>query len=212
LPRTEPFDLHHERYELWFTRNRFAYDSELRAVERLLPSTGHGIEIGAGSGLFAVPLGIEVGAEPSPAMREIAAARGLDVRDGVAEDLPFEDEEFDYALMVTTICFVDDVHAAFREAARVLKPNGRFVIGFVDRASPLGRAYEKHKADNVFYRDAVFYSTDEVLDLLRAHGFVEPRVIQTVFGEPSQIDSVQDPVPGYGEGGFVVVSAANTTQ
>ncbi|MFW5788757.1 MAG: class I SAM-dependent methyltransferase [Spirochaetota bacterium] len=210
MPRTEPFDLHHEKYERWFTRNRFAYDSELRAVERLLPSAGHGVEIGAGSGLFAVPLGITVGVEPSPAMRELAAARGLEVHDGIAEDLPFENEEFDYALMVTTICFVDDVHAAFSEAARVLKPNGRFVIGFVDRASPLGRAYEKHKADNVFYREAVFYSTDEVLGLLRAHGFAQPDVAQTVFGELSNIDSVQEPAPGYGEGGFVVVSAAKT--
>lgn len=212
MPKTEPFDLHHEQYELWFTRNRFAYDSELRAVERLLPSVGRGVEIGAGTGLFAVPLGVVVGVEPSSAMRELAATRGLDARDGVAEDLPFEDEEFDYALMVTTVCFVDDVHASFSEARRVLKPKGRFVIGFVDRASPLGRAYEKHKEDNVFYRDAVFYSTDEVLALLAAHGFVEPQVVQTVFGELSRIDSVQEPAPGYGEGGFVVVSAAKTTE
>jgi SAM-dependent methyltransferase len=208
MPKTEPFDRHYEKYESWFARNRLAYESELRAVERLVPSGGRGVEIGVGSGKFAVPLDISIGVEPSRAMREIAEARGLEVYEAVAEDLPFEDQEFDFALMVTTICFVDDVNASFREAYRILKPNGRFIIGFVDKRSPLGRVYEEHKASNVFYRDAVFYSTDEVLALLTAHGFAEPETVQTVFGNLSEIDSVQEPIPGYGKGGFIVVSAA----
>jgi len=208
MAMTEPFDRHHEQYEFWFVRNRFAYESELRAVQRLIPSRGRGVEIGAGSGKFAVPLGMTIGVEPSPAMRKLATARGLDVRDGVAENLPFGDQEFDIALMITTICFVDDVDASFSEAYRVLKPKGRFIIGFVDSESPLGRVYEKHKTTNVFYHDAVFYSTREVLDLLCAHDFAKPEVVQTVFGDLSEIDSVQEPTPGYGKGGFVVVSAA----
>ncbi len=32
--------------------------------------------------------------------------------DGVAEKLPFEDHFFDFALMVTTICFLDNVKQA----------------------------------------------------------------------------------------------------
>ena len=207
MPKTEPFDQHYEQYESWFNRNRFAYKSELRAVERLIPPGARGVEIGMGSGKFAFPLGIMVGVEPSPSMRSLASARGLEVYEGVAEKLPFQDQEFNFALMVTTICFVDDADASFSEAYRVLKPNGRFIIGLVDKESPLGSVYETHKASNVFYQDAVFYSAREVLDLLSAHGFAEHEVVQTVFGNLSEINSVQEPRPGYGEGGFIVVSA-----
>ena len=75
MPKTEAFDQHYEQYEYWFVRNRFAYESELRAVERLIPSDGRGVEIGTGSGRFAVPLGITIGVEPSPAMRKLARRR-----------------------------------------------------------------------------------------------------------------------------------------
>jgi hypothetical protein len=40
-------------------------------------------------------------------MAAIARTPGIEVTIGTAELLPFAAEEFDYALMVTTICFVD---------------------------------------------------------------------------------------------------------
>jgi ubiquinone/menaquinone biosynthesis C-methylase UbiE len=55
----------------------------------------------------------------------------------VAEALPFADGEFDYTLIVTTICFVDDAAAMLHEAARVLRPAGDLVIVLIDRDSPL---------------------------------------------------------------------------
>ena len=67
------------------------------------------MEIGVGTGRFAEPLGFREGVEPSPAMAERARRRGLEVTDGVAENLPLPDATYDVALMVTTICFVDDL-------------------------------------------------------------------------------------------------------
>ena len=207
MSKTEPFDTHSARYEEWFLENQFVYESELRAVERFIPSIGEGVEIGIGSGKFAGPLGIQTGVEPSAAMRELAEQRGLKVYTAVAEDLPFDDERFDYALMVTTICFVDDIDASFHEIFRILRPGGCVILGFVDRNSLLGRIYEEHKNENVFYRIATFFSTEEVIDLLDRHDFKKPEIIQTVFGTLPDISEVQEAREGYGEGGFIVIKA-----
>ena len=70
--------------------------------------------------------------------------------DGTAEVLPFRDGRFDTVLFVTTICFVDDVKLALREAYRVLKGGGHVVIGFVDGESPLGKLYREKRKQSRF--------------------------------------------------------------
>jgi len=208
MPKTGPFDAHANAYEEWFSRNPYVYRSELKAVARFIPAEGEGIEIGVGSGRFAAPLGIAVGIEPSQEMRRLARSRGIIVFNAAAEKLPFPDDRFDFALMVTTICFLDDIEKSFQEARRVLRKGGPFIIGFVDRDSPLGRTYEERKEENLFYREATFYGCTEVLSLLQRSGFKPPRVIQTVFGRLEEIHQVQDFRSGHGEGGFVVIRAA----
>ncbi len=39
-------------------------------------------------------------------------------------------------------------------------------------------------------------------------GFTDSEVVQTVFGELSEIHAPQKPREGYGEGGFVVIRAS----
>ena len=207
MPKIEAFEKHRDRYESWFERHGYAYLSELEAVKRLLPKEGRGAEIGVGTGRFAAPLGIKLGVEPSKIMAEIARGRGIEVIEGTAEDLPFPDESMDYLLMVTTICFVDDPERALREAHRVLEHGGALIIGFVDRNSSIGKYYEEHREESLFYRDARFFSTEELLGLLKRVGFREFKMVQTLFHRLDEVKEVEPVKPGYGEGSFVVIKA-----
>lgn len=197
-----------EEYDKWFDRHQFAYESELEALRRLIPQeAGKGLEIGVGTGRFAIPLGIRIGLEPAKAMAKIARERGIQVLDGRAESLPFEDASFELILMVNTICFLQNPLQSLREATRVLKPDGHIVIGIIDRVSPLGRMYEAGKKDNQFYRNAFFYSARKVIRWLRLLEYRKIKTCQTIFKHPEEITALEPVKEGYGEGGFVAISA-----
>lgn len=207
MAKSTPFEEHPDQYENWFSHHDSAYESELNAVRELLPPSGSGVEIGVGSGRFAAPLGIQHGVEPSEQMRRIAEQRGITAISGVAEQLPYQKEIFDFALMVTTLCFLDDVDQSFREVRRILKPGGVFLIGFIARDSPLGKLYEQHKEENVFYRIATFYTVEEVVTALRSTGFTDSQFTQTIFRPLEEITTPEPVKPGYGDGSFVVIRA-----
>ncbi|MDI3530001.1 MAG: hypothetical protein PWQ23_1820, partial [Thermoanaerobacter sp.] len=204
MPKISAFEKHFDRYEEWFEKNEYAYQSELDAVKLLMPKFVKGLEIGIGTGRFAVPLNIKNGVEPSSEMRKIALERGLNVVDGVAENLPFEDNSFDLVLMVTTVCFVDDVLKSFKECFRVLKNNGIILIGFVDRESTIGKIYQANKEKSLFYKEATFYSTSEIVELLYEAGFKNFNFSQTIFKKLDEIKEKEPVRYGFGKGSFIV--------
>jgi ubiquinone/menaquinone biosynthesis C-methylase UbiE len=199
------FDRYHKKYDAWYDRNKFAYLSELEAVRSVLPSWGRGLEIGVGTGRFSLPLGIDIGIDPSKDMLEIAKERGVSTRWGVGEDLPFLNDSFDYVAIIITLCFVRDPEKVLKEAWRVLAKNGKIIIGIIDKDSFLGKFYQKKKS--VFYKEATFFSVGEVTDLLKSNGFKNISYLQTVFHLPEKISSIEKPQKGFGKGGFVVISA-----
>lgn len=206
-PRSEPFEEHTERYDRWFEEYEHAYESELGALRRLTPHEPDGVSVGVGTGRFAAPLGVRVGVDPSVEMLRHARRRGVETVRGVAEALPFEDGAFDTALLVTTVCFVDDLGRTFSEARRVLREGGSFVIGYVDRESPLGERYQQRKEENPFYKEATFVSTEELDEGLREAGFGVAEYAQTVFRMPEEMEEPDEVESGYGEGSFVAVHA-----
>ena len=124
---------------------------------------------------------------------------------GVAEELPFHDSEFDFLLMVTTVCFLDDIHKAFQEAYRILASKGYIIVAFVDSKSLLGQVYAKNKHKNVFYKHATFYSVAEIIDVMQQSGFNSFDFRQTIFQGLSEVTENEPVKNGYGEGSFVVV-------
>jgi len=167
----------------------------------------NGVEIGIGSGLFAKPLGIDTGIDPSPAMAMRAREKGLDVQIGKAEALPYTDRSFNFALMVTTVCFLDDMEKSFCEVWRILKTGGWFIIGLIDRDSRLGQKYIMNRTNSTFFKTAEFYTVSQILQILDQTEFKNPEVIQTLFGDLKEINSIQSFEKGHGKGGFVVIKS-----
>ncbi|OPX39300.1 MAG: SAM-dependent methyltransferase [Desulfobacteraceae bacterium 4484_190.2] len=207
MAKTSIFQKHFIQYEKWFTENRWVYEAELRAVKALIPEKGKGIEIGVGTGRFAQPLGVKIGVEPSGRMKKIAQKRGIQVLDGVAEELPFSNSEFDFALMVTTVCFVDDIDKSLQEAYRILSQDGFLIIGLVDRNSSVGQIYLNHQNESVFYKDATFFSVDEIIEIMTQIGFRDFDFRQTIFKTLSETTENEPVKHGYGKGSFVVIRA-----
>ncbi|MCK0145392.1 class I SAM-dependent methyltransferase [Arenibacter sp. F26102] len=205
----ETFDTYVSEYEQWYKDHPEVYESEILALKeqfQKLPQNLHGIEIGVGTGRFAEPLGIKEGIEPSKEMAKLAIKRGIEIMDGTAERLPYGDMTFNFVLLVT-ICFLKDVKRAFRQAHRVLKPNGAIIIGFLDKDRSVAKEYEQKRHRSHFYKDAQFYSVAHITKLLTQIGFKNIEFNQTLFGDLDAIDKVQMPKPGFGEGSFVVVKA-----
>jgi len=124
------------------------YEGSLRGAEeaglaehrRELVARAHGatLEIGAGTGLnlrqYSPQVSELVLAEPGEHMarhlREsvAAAGRSSEVVEAPAERLPFEDDRFDSVVCTLVLCTVPDPAAAIAEAARTLRPGGRFLF------------------------------------------------------------------------------------
>jgi len=197
----ETFSAHVNDYEAWFIKNKNLYEAEVNLLQTLMPRFTHGIEIGVGTGLFASRLGIHTGIEPSSEMATKARERGIHVVEGKAESLPWPEEFFDLALMVTTICFVDDPLQAFKESYRILTKGGYLVVAFVPLESYLGQKYQTNKTKSLFYREATFYTSLEIVDFFEKTGFVITESLSTLIGETLSPEILA----GHDRGSFVAI-------
>lgn len=192
-------------YDKWYDENKYAYLTELEALKQHLPKHGKGLEIGVGTGRFASQLGISVGIDPSEKMLEIAKERGVDAIRGMGENLPFEDNGFDFCLIVFTLFIVQDPEKVLQESYRVIKQGGKIILGIVDKDSFLGKFYQSKKG--TFLCRPKFLSVNEVTNLIEKTGFKELSISQTLFHLPHEIKSIENPEQGSGKGGFVIISA-----
>ncbi len=206
---TLPFDEHVTEYDEWYEKYPFVFQSEVEAIRAFLPGGKDikGIEVALGTGRFSKALGIKEGIEPSANMRALAEKRGIDVLAGVAEHLPYEDNQYDFVLMAFCISYFENLSAAFLEARRVLKNGGALIVGFIDKDSIIGQSYEKRKPFSVFYKEATFYRTKSIIAELRKLNLIDLQFSQTLFHPLEEIRVLEPAKPGYGEGSFVLIRA-----
>jgi ubiquinone/menaquinone biosynthesis C-methylase UbiE len=125
-----------------------AQGADLDALAALVKDQGHSrrvLDLGCGAGHVTFNVAAhardvtayDLSSEMLDVVARAAAERGLRnvvTRNGVAEQLPFANESFDYVLSRYSAHHWHDFDAALREVSRVLKPGG--IAGFVDAVSP----------------------------------------------------------------------------
>ncbi|MFW5793547.1 MAG: class I SAM-dependent methyltransferase [Bacteroidota bacterium] len=201
--KDNPFDIFTDEYENWFKENKTIFQSELLALKHLMPAGKKGVEIGIGSGLFAEKLNIKFGIDPSGKMLNYATQRNLTVKEGIAENLPYPDNSFDFAVFITSICFIDNPDKALKEAHRIIKNKGDLIIAFIDKESSLGQSLEQAKDSSKFYKQAKFYSVSEITSMMVNNHFQITDIVQTLT--EMNLKTPEYPIKGHGKGSFVVI-------
>ena len=169
-------------YDRWFDDHAKVYQAQLRLMERAVPRQGRTLEIGVGSGRFAAPLGTGYGIDPSLPLARMAKNRGVEIALALGEHLPYRQDSFDAVLMMTVICFLDNLPGVLRECYRVLIPSGRVIIGFIERDGEICRHYRAEAEKGRFLRYARFYSMVDVVSELGSAGFSDVRCIARKHG------------------------------
>lgn len=137
-------------------------DDQAAALVRRVGTGADCLEIGCGTGLimqrvarFARSVkGIDI----SPGMLEHATARGLDVCEGSATELPFKDAEFDVVYSFKVLAHIHEIDKAMSEMARVTKPGGHLVLDAYNRDSArylIKRAFGPRKTSEAFDEAAI---------------------------------------------------------
>ena len=131
-------------YEEWTRSPEGILIDELsnELIMRILrPKKGESVlDIGCGTGnhlLFFHKLGLDItGIDASPYMLDIAKSRlgnKASLKLGRADNLPFEDNEFDISTLIITLEFIDNPLPVLREAGRVTK--NKIFIGGLNQLS-----------------------------------------------------------------------------
>jgi ubiquinone/menaquinone biosynthesis C-methylase UbiE len=131
-----------------YAQSALKYDKKIGFCERRLVGTEHRpwacsrahgrtleVAIGTGLNLPHYPEDVElVGLDLTREMLALAAARARDLgravelEEGDAQELPFEDGSFDTVLCTFSLCGIPDVERAVAEMRRVLKPGGDLIL------------------------------------------------------------------------------------
>lgn len=230
--KTIAFDVHAEKYDSWFLRNKNVLYSEVKLVAHCLKDAGRIYSVGCGSGLFEKILEqkfniqIKEGLEPSKEMAEIAVKRGLKVDVCMAEEADYNGEQYDTILYNGCPSYITDLDLALANSYRALKPGGKIILIDVPKESGYGMMYNLAKAagswshellTNVYpanpypielVEQANWRTTQEKIETMKKAGFKDFSYHQTLVRHPIYSNNViEEPINGYDQGDYVAVCA-----
>jgi len=216
------FEREAKDFDFWFSKNENVFESEFLAEKMLFPKSNNSLSVGVGSGLFASKLGIKNGVEPSKEMAKLAESRGINVKIGRAEKIPFASDQFDVVLLSTILSYVKEPIKAFQEAHRVLKKGGHIVVSILAREGSYTMLYDlarlvgkfdmkrapQYPYPIKFIKGAEWISFEETDKLMREVGFTDFEYAQTLTKHPKYSDEkIEKPQKGYKHGDYVVIKA-----
>lgn len=185
-------------YDRWFEdpHNRFVFELEKEISMKLIsPQSGERIlDIGCGTGnhlVFWADMGLDVaGLDPSPYMLDIARQKlghRAEIQRGIAEDLPFDDNTFDVATLITVLEFTEDPGKAIEEACRVARD--RVFLGVLNSCAVKGiERRVKGLFTETIYNKARFFSVWGLQRQVRSVvGNKAPVLWRTVHLFPAQL-------------------------
>jgi ubiquinone/menaquinone biosynthesis C-methylase UbiE len=188
MPNPPVFDSIADAYDRWYDapEGRLLFQEEVDCLRCLGHEySGRWLEVGVGTGRFAKALGCNYGIDISPSMAAKAARRGVHVCVAGAKQLPFPKHVFDGVLLVLALCFLENPTRALQESARVLRENGKLVIGTIPADSPWGRTYLRKGAEgHPVYAHARFYTLSETVRLVEKMGFELQRGCSALLRQP----------------------------
>lgn len=213
---TNVFDTLTDKYDMWYDSEagRLLYESELLCLKPLVErATSMILEIGVGTGRFAMHFSGAIGVDPSSNSLQIARKRSVKTVQAYGECLPFRDNTFGCILIVVTLCFVQNPIDVLKEAKRVLKKDGSIIIGLVPKDSPWGIFYEeKKKQGHPFYREATFYTFANLKSLLKETDLKITGIRSTLLQRPYELRRIEEPDEGYvKEAGFLCIEVKENT-
>jgi len=157
------------------------------------------LDLGCGDGLLTWTLAARrarvVGIDADRAMLQVASARSAPGQgqrprfvEGRIEQLPFPDGSFDVVVIVAVLCLLADRAGAVREAARVLRPGGRLVIGDLGRWSAWA-AQRRVKAwlGSQLWQSAHFSTASGLSRVVQSAGLVVEAVRGSVYYPPMAV-------------------------
>jgi len=180
----------------FFERIQFAGGREWigeRARGRVLE-----VAIGTGLNLPRYPADVTItGIELSPAMLAVARQRAaglgrdVDLREGDAEHLPFDDASFDTVVCTLSLCTIPSPDAAIAEMRRVLGPGGRLLLlDHVGSTWPPVYAAQ-WLLERITIRAAGEHFTRRQLPLVKAAGFQIVETERLLAGTVERIHAVK---------------------